>query len=374
MTCEAAWAVNESVNAGFAAPEGLQNKLAGALKKIATGQIAAEHFERCLALFVLTQSGTDDEFKTVSHDLNLRRNEATNEGRALLAIALHRQDIMPNEKEQLLKEIDVPIKERAFNPRTLSSITREEAMRAFAYDTVGPKFYVPQKKQGIHDAMLKLMDSSASLSTQENLWLLLAFKSMIGAEKGEAINTAEPKGVASKNGRSVAWLDRKVETPLLIGGLNKIAMTFLMEAQYSTPEVDTERVDRGFRVERVVEKPDRSKADRIGRRGLQVRRSNSDHLPHADAKAAKLRRGRRCAASRPRSCKSGSGNDREVFRNAAERSARLRSRSFPFGNARPRYVALFRQLRARLRRLLGPGPCYGSRNIPLAGDTGRPDV
>ena len=58
--------------------------------------------------------------------------------------------------------------------------------------------------------MLALMDSSAALSTQENLWLLLEFKSMIGAEKAEALNAAQPKGIVSKNGRSVAWLDRKI--------------------------------------------------------------------------------------------------------------------------------------------------------------------
>ncbi len=253
VTCEAAWAVSESVRAGFTAPEGLQDKLNEALKKIANGRATSDAFERCLALFILTQDGVDDDFKSLSHDLYLKRNDATNEGRALLAIALHRQDIMAKEKEQLLKEIDVPIKERAFNPRNLSSVTREEALRAFAFDTVGPAFYVAQKKQGIRDAMLKLMDSSASLSTQENLWLLLAFKSMIAAEKAEAINTSvDPKGVASKNGRSVAWLDRNMSDPLVVNGLNKVAMTFLLRAEYSLPDLDTDRVDRGFRVERVV--------------------------------------------------------------------------------------------------------------------------
>jgi uncharacterized protein YfaS (alpha-2-macroglobulin family) len=100
--------------------------------------------------------------------------------------------------------------------------------------------------------MLALMDSSAALSTQENLWLLLAFKSMIGTEKAEALSVAEPKGVVSKNGRSAAWLDRKIDSQLLVKGLNKTALSFLMQAEYSTPEVDTDRVDRGFRVERVV--------------------------------------------------------------------------------------------------------------------------
>jgi uncharacterized protein YfaS (alpha-2-macroglobulin family) len=262
VTCEAFWAVNESVNAGFEAPEGLRDKLAGALKKMVNGERASSpnafgagstsSFEKCFALFVLTQYETDDDFAGVAQELYLRRNESGDEGRALLALVLHRKDIMPREKEQLLKEIDAPIKERAFDPKTLSSTTRAEAICALAFDTIAPKIWTAEKKQRVRARMLTLMDSSVALSTQENLWLLLAFKSMIGAEKAEALNKSEPKGVVSKNGRSAAWLDRKIDKQLLVHGLNKTALTFLMQAEYSTPEVDTDRVDRGFRVERVV--------------------------------------------------------------------------------------------------------------------------
>ena len=86
---------------------------------------------------------------------------------------------MGREVEQLLRELDAPIKERAFDPRTLTSTTRAEAICALAFDTIAPKIWTTQKKQRIRDWMLVLMDSSAALSTQENLWLLLAFKSMI---------------------------------------------------------------------------------------------------------------------------------------------------------------------------------------------------
>src|SRR5207247_1148591 len=185
VTCQAFWAINESVNAGFEAPEGLREKLAGALKKILNGQMPAASFERCFALFVVTQYQTEDDFKAVSHDLYLRRNDAGDECCALLAIALHRQDIMPREKEQLLRELDAPIKERAFNPKTLSSATRAEAICALAFDAIAPKLYTSEKRQRIRDRMLALMDSSASLSTQEHLWLLLEFKSMIGGAKAE---------------------------------------------------------------------------------------------------------------------------------------------------------------------------------------------
>jgi hypothetical protein len=91
------------------------------------------------------------------------------------------------------------------------------------------------------------------LSTQENLWLLLAFTSMIGAETTPELHPGQPAAaVVSKNGRSAAWVDHKMENDLVIKGLNQSALTFLMQAEYSTSEVDTDRVDRGFRIERVV--------------------------------------------------------------------------------------------------------------------------
>jgi uncharacterized protein YfaS (alpha-2-macroglobulin family) len=131
-------------------------------------------------------------------------------------------------------------------------MTRAEAMRAFGFDTISPPIWTKEKKQVVRDRMLKLMDSSASLSTQENLWLLLAFKSMLGAEPTASLNAGQPPGVLSKNGRSSAWLDRKIENDLVVKGLNQGTLTFLMQAEYSTNKVDTDRVDRGFRIERVV--------------------------------------------------------------------------------------------------------------------------
>ena len=89
---------------------------------------------------------------------------------------------MAHEQQQLLREIDKPIKERAFNPATFSSMTRAEAMRAFAFNAISPPTWTKQRKQQARERMSKLMDDAGSLSTQENLWLLLAFTSMIGTE------------------------------------------------------------------------------------------------------------------------------------------------------------------------------------------------
>jgi alpha-2-macroglobulin len=253
VTCQALWSVNESINAGFEAPGELQEKLTGAVAKILKGQLPASRFEKCFALLVLTQSDGHDDFRNESQELYLHRNEGSDEDRALLAIALHQQNIMAREQQQLLREINSPIKERAFNPVTFTSMTRAEAMRALAFNAISPPFWTKQRKQQTRDRIAKLMDAAGSLSTQENLWLLLAFKSMLGAEMAPALsNAAQPPGVLSKNGRAIAWLDRKLDDNLVIKGLNQGALTFLMQAEYSTNEVDTDRVDRGFRIERVV--------------------------------------------------------------------------------------------------------------------------
>ena len=253
VTCQALWSVNESVDADLEPPSDLQEKLAGAVKKMVKGQLPASRFEKCFALFVLTKSENDDDYKNESQELYLHRNEGSDEDRALLAISLHQQNIMAHEQQQLLREIDKPIKERAFNPATFTSMTRAEAMRAFAFNLIAPPTWTKQRKQQARDRMSKLMGDAGSLSTQENLWLLLAFTSMIGAEATPELHAAQPAAaVVSKNGRSAAWIDRKLENDLVIKGLNQSALTFLMQAEYSTSEVDTDRVDRGFRIERVV--------------------------------------------------------------------------------------------------------------------------
>src|SRR5207245_5699182 len=71
VTCQALWSVNESINAGFEPPADLRDKLAGAVTKIVKGQLPASRFEKCFALFVLTQLGSDDDFRNESQELYL---------------------------------------------------------------------------------------------------------------------------------------------------------------------------------------------------------------------------------------------------------------------------------------------------------------
>jgi uncharacterized protein YfaS (alpha-2-macroglobulin family) len=252
VTCQALWAVNEAINAGFNAPEGLKDKLAQAAEEIANGLFQSTDFNRSFALFVLAQTGTDHDLRSVADDLYLQRNQSGDEGRALLAIALNRLNIMPKEVVQLLREIDVPIVERAFSQNTFTSVARAEAISAYAFDAISAKFWTQEKMQPVRKRMLALMDSATSLSTQENLWLLLEFKAMIGTEKFDRLSIDEPKGTNSPNGSSIAWMDRKISDGLIVAGLNGSPMTFLMHGEYNTNEIQTDRVDHGFRLERVV--------------------------------------------------------------------------------------------------------------------------
>jgi len=270
VTCQAFWSVHMSINAGLTPPSDLEQKLAGAAKKMVKGQLPASRFEKCFALFVLTQANPNDDYKNESQELYLHRNEGSDEDRALLALALRHQNIMAREQQQLLREIDKPIKERAFNPATFTSMTRAEAMRTFAFHVISPPSWTKQRKQQARERLSKLMDDAGSLSTQENLWLLMAFTSIIGAETTPELHAAEPRAaVVSKNGSSAAWVDRKLENDLMIKGLNQSALTFLMQAEYSTPEVDTDRVDRGFRIERIVK--NLTDATRVGTPGAPLK-------------------------------------------------------------------------------------------------------
>ncbi|MBV8351561.1 MAG: hypothetical protein JOZ21_04735 [Verrucomicrobia bacterium] len=252
VTAQAFWAVNEAANAGFNAPERLAEQLRGALTKIVERRAPASEFDRIFALFVLSQSATAEDFADSAEEMYLRRNETDDEGRALLALALNHLNTMAKEQEQLLREIDAPVKERAFDPLTLTSTTRAEAICALALKAIAPKIWTPEKQRRIRDRLLTLMSSAGSFSTQENLWLLLAFKSMVSAENAEPLKVADIKSVVSKNRCSAAWLDRPLSELPLVEGLNEGRLTYLMKAVYATDAIETDRLDRGFRVERVV--------------------------------------------------------------------------------------------------------------------------
>ncbi|HEY0793596.1 MAG TPA: alpha-2-macroglobulin family protein [Chthoniobacterales bacterium] len=267
VTAEALWALDEAVKAGFPVPGHLVQRLPETLSKIVRDHIPASFFEKAFALFVLTQRDANENFAGAAQELYLHRNEMGDEGRALLALTLHRLNLMPKEKLQLLREISTPIRERAFDPASFTSTTRAEAICDLAFATIVP--LTSPKRKEISDRLRALMETAGSLSTQENLWLLLGFKSMLTGEEPGLLSVEAPKGLYSKNGRSVAWLDRPLNRALLLEGLNPAALTYLLHAEYVTDEVETDRIDRGFRVERVLR--NLTEAKRTGSREAPLR-------------------------------------------------------------------------------------------------------
>jgi alpha-2-macroglobulin len=263
VTAQALWAANEAIDAGFDVPEHVPERLRGALTRIVQGQFSASRFDQVFALFALSRTSTNHDLAAAAEELYLRRNETGDEGRALLALALHRLAIMPKEQEQLVREIDAPVKSRAFNPLTFESATRAEAMCVLALSTIAPKSWTPDKQRRVRDRLNALMSSSASLSTQENLWLLLAFKSKLGAQESAPLKIPGTNAVLSKNGRSAAWLncllpniDENIgQAPNSEPGTPNSepgTLSYLMRAKYAPESPETDRVDRGIRIERVA--------------------------------------------------------------------------------------------------------------------------
>jgi uncharacterized protein YfaS (alpha-2-macroglobulin family) len=252
VTAQSLWAVDEATDTGLALPDGLAERLRGALTKIVQGQISSSRFEQVFALFALSHSPAAQDFASAAEELYLHRNETGDEGRALLALALHRLAIMPKEQDQLLREIDVPVQPRAFDALTFTSTTRAEAIGTFAFATIAPRIWTAEKQKRVRDRLNILMSSSASLSTQENLWLLLAFKSMLGTEESAPLNISDGQALLSKNGRSAAWLNCLLPGAALTTDLHQQNLSYLLRAKYASESPQTQRVDRGMQVERVV--------------------------------------------------------------------------------------------------------------------------
>lgn len=254
------WATTNAASQGISVPGPLKEKLANAVRAIALGDKSApaDSFARAFALMVLSENGKlGKAYGSMIREMYLRREGLGEEARAFLAIAMHRSGIMPDEKQQLLREIDRPLKERAFDPDTFGSTTRAEAIRALAFATLDPEGTSGKAREELRTRIDALLESSQSLSTQENFWLLFAFKTMHPAVQGPpvAFRSAKPVPEAiSRNGASALWssLDIRKLQKFAVRVDRSDSLTCLMEAQFRTDSPITNRTDNGFRVERVV--------------------------------------------------------------------------------------------------------------------------
>jgi uncharacterized protein YfaS (alpha-2-macroglobulin family) len=260
VTALAAWVSHYADGAGIKVSDTLKSAFAKGLDDIIRGRTKASENTRCFALFVHSEITRNDK-KQVTHedvlrDLYLHRDRTNEESRSLLAITMTNFGILEAEKTQLIREINVPLNERAFDPGTFYSTTRAEAMRFVAQSRGGGEAW--EKGAGeARERLLTLMDSSYNLSTQENLWLLIAFKELHDRNKfaefdpGKILPAADQ---VSRNKVSVAWKTRGLEK------LKDMAVRFesaepayyLVDAQVMRTGENMEREDRGIRIERVV--------------------------------------------------------------------------------------------------------------------------
>jgi uncharacterized protein YfaS (alpha-2-macroglobulin family) len=254
------WSLQSAATQGMTVPAETTQALAEATRAIARGDqkvAEADSFCRAFALMVLSRDPAEKKaFAPVTREMYLRRETMDPEVRALLAIAMHHFEIMPGEQQQLLREIDTPLEERGFEPENFGSTTRSEAIRVLAFALLDPEGTAGKAREQLRMRIDDFLDSSQALSTQENFWLLLAFKTMHPSAGNMVVpfQGAQPAPRAiSPNLASALWDGMDIRNagnfaPQLAGSN---ALTCLMSAQFRTDSPVTARTDNGFRVERV---------------------------------------------------------------------------------------------------------------------------
>ena len=274
VTISALWAVQQSVALGYTIPENLAENLAKAAGELLRKRDEST-FQRAYAAFVLAQ--VTDSKVTIADLLTLHRerDRLTDEGRALLALAMHYRKTLPTEKLQLLREIgDLAPRDRAFDPRTFSSTDRAFAVCLLALNECAPAFWTPEKRTAASQRLLKSLEEMFVGSTQENLWSLLAFRTISrGSPTGAAMVKLKPPRPRSAipqmspDSTAALWPGRELSAPVPIPLAEmtppNTPLHYLLTAEYTPPPnlADNDRRDRGFRLERVVKNVTEAKRD-----------------------------------------------------------------------------------------------------------------
>jgi len=256
VTIQAAWCVLAAEQAGFTVPERLASDLPEALNRILHRQSTrpASQTLRAFALFVLSSMHDegDEAWQAAAEDIYLHRDHLTGEGRALLALAFHGMNLAPDKQAQLVKELPTDFADISFNPETFASATRTEALCSWARLAITP--------DADHGALLprleKLMESSSSLSTQENLWLLVAFDALLeSSRKTPMPSSVKPRpAFRSSNSTAVSWTPEDLArlAEFAVSGLPRAEGSFVLQAAYRTSERLPAAVSQGLTLERVV--------------------------------------------------------------------------------------------------------------------------
>ncbi len=282
VTIEAAWAIRNAAQQKFEVDEKLLQR-----SKAWLFSIINEHIEfgevspsmRCFALMAYSSSLGEEEREAkaaenaaemfahkleakaagnAAEDLFHARDELklTVEDRAWLALAMHYLDILPQERETLLREIEKPIQESAFDPMTWSSKARAEALRLLARSEIESTNWSKATRQQALKAFDKITQSSVDLSTHENLWLLLLFNSLTRSDIPPSMDKLSPKPpTLSKNKISAGWLRvplSRLPDTFAQPVQSKVPGSYLIRASYQVSGRDAPGGDTHFKLERTV--------------------------------------------------------------------------------------------------------------------------
>jgi uncharacterized protein YfaS (alpha-2-macroglobulin family) len=194
----------------------------------------------------------NDDLTAAANELFFDRDHLTDEGRAMLAIALHTWNLEADHQQELIREIPEKFDPRDFDPVTFSSGTRAEAICTWARLLVTPD----ARPQALEARLEKLMEGSESLSTQENLWLLIAFNALLDQQPPPQLPPGlEPAPNAFSQNRSAAvWTDRTFAKirDFSLRNLGKSGGSYVVSATRQLSTTEQASVSHGLQLERIV--------------------------------------------------------------------------------------------------------------------------
>ncbi len=254
VTIQTAWAVAQAEQAGFDVPADLTSALSRATTDMALrkSRLEAPPSLRAFAFFVLSQldKQPDEEVAAAANELFLNRDRLTDEARGLLALAFHSWEIEPEKQATLAREIPPKPEARDFNPATFSSSTRADAITTLVRLAEPNADPAPLRRQ-----LVAHLDDAPNLSTQENLWLLIAFEALLSAQPPARLTVITPPPDATSENRSTAtWLERDLQKfrdfSLRLG--KSADLTYALAARRTLTPTEQTAVSHGLRIERIV--------------------------------------------------------------------------------------------------------------------------
>ncbi|MBK8475097.1 MAG: hypothetical protein IPL39_01970 [Opitutaceae bacterium] len=272
VTIQTAWAAVEAERSGFKVSRYFLESVQEALTRMARREdgVRVEPTLRAFAVMVSAALNPARKLRGEALELYQQRDALDDDGRAFLALAMHRFGIMAEEKRQLVAELGTAAPERVFTPGLLGSAARTEALRLYAQSEIAGGSWTAAAREAQRKRVHELMAASTNFSTQENLWLLLAFRAFVKGEGGEGIGPgllAGTDSLRSPDGRAAGWygVPLKAWTETLEGPTGTVGGTgsFLLRGAYQLPEPER-RLDRGFRLERIVRNLTDAKRDGSG--------------------------------------------------------------------------------------------------------------